>query len=281
MCWVCTIHPSAAPCWRCATVGIAVRKESIGTCDLYFGDCISIMENLSPVNHVIADPPYEKEAHRTMRRTQKSIRTGCNDDLDFAAITDNLRQLATKHMVRLSGGWVMVFCQAEAVGAWRDQFEAQKAKYKRTMVWIKPDSSPQFNSQMPAMGYESIPLAWCGSGHSSWNGGGRRGVFTHLTNDRQRDGRHPTEKPIPLMMELVSLFTKSNQTVLDPFMGSGSTGVACVKSGRKFIGIEKDPVYFDIACERITKAYTQPDLFIEQPKGQTPDLWRTNKEQKT
>lgn len=54
--------------------------------------------------------------------------------------------------------------------------------------------------------------------------------------------------------------------VLDPFMGSGTTGVACVKLGRKFIGIELEPKYFDIACKRIEQAYKQPDMFIEQPK---------------
>ena len=61
-------------------------------------------------------------------------------------------------------------------------------------------------------------------------------------------------------------FLPNKQTILDPFMGSGTTGVACAKMGRKFTGIELDPKYFDIACERIAEAYKQPDLFIEQPK---------------
>jgi site-specific DNA-methyltransferase (adenine-specific) len=56
------------------------------------------------------------------------------------------------------------------------------------------------------------------------------------------------------------------ETILDPFAGSGTTGVACAKLGRKFIGIELDPGYFDIACKRIEDAYKQPDLFIEPPK---------------
>ena len=60
-------------------------------------------------------------------------------------------------------------------------------------------------------------------------------------------------------------------TVLDPFMGSGTTGVACAKMGRKFIGIEIDPKYFDIACERIRKAYDQPDLFVEPPAKATQE----------
>jgi site-specific DNA-methyltransferase (adenine-specific) len=67
------------------------------------------------------------------------------------------------------------------------------------------------------------------------------------------------------MSELVGLFSDYGETVLDPFMGSGSTGVACVKLGRKFIGVEISPEYFDIACERIRKAYAQPDMFIAAP----------------
>jgi site-specific DNA-methyltransferase (adenine-specific) len=87
-----------------------------------------------------------------------------------------------------------------------------------------------------------------------------------LTNPPERDHRHPTEKPIKLFMELLSDFTNKNETILDPFMGSGTTGVACAKLGRKFIGIELDEGYFNIACERIKKAYDQPDLFIELPQ---------------
>ncbi|PBB98822.1 hypothetical protein CK224_09785 [Mesorhizobium sp. WSM3862] len=160
---------------------------------------------------------------------------------------------------------MLAFCQVEAVASWRDAMEVAGLKYKRGMAWVKPDSSPQFNGQMPAQGYECIAAAWCGTGRSNWNGGGRRGVFTHLTNQPDRDGRHPTEKPVPLMRELLSLFTSSGETVLDPFMGSGSTGVACAKLGRPFIGIEIDAGYFEIACERIRKACAQPDMFVEAP----------------
>lgn len=243
-----------------------MRIERIGDAVLYNGDCLEVMASLEAVDHVIGDPPYEKEAHRSMRRTQKSIKTGINADLDFEAITEDLRGGVAREATRLSQGWVLLFCQAEAVGDWRDVLEEAGAKYKRSMIWVKPDSTPQLNGQMPAMGYESMPLAWCGEGHSRWNAGGKRGVYTHLTNQRDRDGRHPTEKPIPLMRELLADFTNPGQTILDPFAGSGTTGVACAKMGRKFIGIDLDPKYFDVACERIEKAYAQGDMFVEAPR---------------
>lgn len=243
-----------------------MHKEIIGDCELYLGDCRDILPDFRVMDHVICDPPYEKEAHRSMRRTQESIKMGINVDLDFSAITDDLRHFIAVQSYRISQGWAMFFCQAEAVGAWRDALELAGAKYKRSMIWVKPDSSPQFNGQMPAMGYESIPLAWCGNGFAKWNGGGKRGVFTHLTNNQEREGTHQTEKPLSLMKELIGLFSDFDQSILDPFMGSGTTGVACVNFGRKFVGVEIEPKYFDIACQRIEKATRQGDLFLEKPK---------------
>ena len=76
---------------------------------------------------------------------------------------------------------------------------------------------------------------------------------------------HPTQKPVALM-EWCLGFLPNAQTILDPFMGSGTTLVACAKLGRAGIGIELDPDYFQIACDRVQKAYDQPDLFVEQPK---------------
>lgn len=76
---------------------------------------------------------------------------------------------------------------------------------------------------------------------------------------------HPNEKPIKLVNRFIRLHTIEGQTVLDPFMGSGTTGVACAKMGRKFIGIEIEPKYFDIACKRIEEAYRQPDMFVAPP----------------
>ena len=76
---------------------------------------------------------------------------------------------------------------------------------------------------------------------------------------------HKSQKPKALIENCIKYI--QGKAVLDPFMGSGTTGVACAKLGRKFIGIEIEPKYFDISCERIQKAYDQPDMFIEQPKA--------------
>jgi site-specific DNA-methyltransferase (adenine-specific) len=242
------------------------REDFAEGVTLYCGDCRDVLPTLSRIDHVITDPPFEKEAHKIGRRTNASINRGVNADLDFDSINEEMRLFIAAESVRLSKGWSLFFCQAEAVGDWRDAIELAGGKYKRPLIWVKPDSSPQFNGQMPSIGYESMPLAWCGSGFPRWNGGGRRGVFTHNTNNSERQGIHPTEKPISLMRELICLFSDNGQTILDPFMGSGTTGVAAVKEGRQFVGIEIDPRYFDIACRRISDALSRPDLFTAAPK---------------
>ena len=88
------------------------------------------------------------------------------------------------------------------------------------------------------------------------------------------EGEHPTQKPIALVLKWLEQFTDNQETILDPFMGSGTTGVACVNLGRKFIGIEREPKYFDIACRRIEQAYSQPRLFTDDaPKSEQDKLF--------
>ena len=250
-----------------------MREEIIGDCRLILGDCREHLSGL-PVDHIITDPPFEKEAHTPIRRTQKSIRSGVHDALDFDAITDDLRLFVPTWASDRCSGWLLAFCQVEAVSTWRDSMEDAGLKYKRGMAWVKPDSSPQFNGQGPAQGYECMALAWCGRGISRWNAGGKRGVYIHNTNGPSRQGTHPTEKPLSLMSELVCDFTSVGDLVADPFTGSGTTAVACALNGRAFVGTEISLEYFDIAVRRIEEAYKQPRLFSEPaPKVQQGALF--------
>ncbi|WP_424360258.1 DNA methyltransferase [Methylocystis parvus] len=87
-----------------------------------------------------------------------------------------------------------------------------------------------------------------------------------LRQNNEPRGDHPTQKPIEVMRWCIGHLPEDARTILDPFMGSGTTGVAAVKLGRKFTGIEIEPKYFDIACRRIADALARPDLFVEAPK---------------
>lgn len=246
-------------------------KVVIGSCTLYREDCRFILPTIR-ADHIITDPPYEEHMHAAKRGekvfgAKRRIRIDGHANpppVDFASI-GAMRQEVTDKIVAACSGWALIFCTPEGVAPWRDALEQAKARYKRACVWVKPDSAPQFNGQGPAMGAEMFVSAWCGGGHSRWNGGGRRNVFTHSCQPPDRTGEHPTEKPISLMGELIELFSSLGDTVADPFMGSGTTGVACIKLGRRFIGVEKDPKYFDLACRRIEDANKQPDMFINAP----------------
>lgn len=252
------------------------RQEIIGDCKLFLGDCREVLPTLLGVDHVITDPPYEREAHdsgrrlngRTLELKDRRVREIDSAPLAFAPMTEALRFWVCAEFNRLSDGWVLAFCQAEAVAAWRSAMEVGGSSWRRAMIWVKPDSAPQLSGDRPAMGYESIAAAWAGAGRSRWNGGGKRGVFTWGKHDPAMGhggagNEHQTRKPLKLMEELVMLFTSPRETVLDAFMGSGSTGVACARLGRGFVGIEREAAYFDIACRRIEEAYRQPRLFDE------------------
>lgn len=246
--------------------GRVSRVEQIGDATLYLGDCREILSSIEDKGHFITDPPYEQRmqslhADFKLRRTDGGPQRKA---LTFDSVQD-LRSPFLDEVARLCDGWLLAFCNVEGVGEWQAAILTRGLKFKTTCIWNKPDSTPKLNGQGPALSYECFTTTWCGKGHAKWNGGGRRGVFTHMTNNADRHGEHPTEKPLSLMRELVGLFSDPGHLICDPFMGSGTTGVACARLGRKFIGIEINPEYFDISCRRIERAFQQPDIFIERP----------------
>ncbi len=256
-----------------------MKVERIGAATLYLADCREVYPLLPSAGAVITDPPYEAEAHGAGRRvlsrgrSQGRARACDAAPLPFAPIAEAERDALARWAAGACSGWLLAFCQAEAVAAWRASIEAAGASWRRAMVWVKPDGSPQLSGDRPAQGYESIAAAWCAGGGSRWNGGGRRGVFTRPKHDPGVGhggacNAHPTQKPVALMRELIALFTWPGDLVADPFMGSGTTGVAALALGRSFIGIERDPAYFDLACARIERAQAQGVLFHELTSAQ-------------
>lgn len=235
-----------------------------GRVRLIEGDMREVVPALPKEHVVITDPPYE-----AVTQGKWGVLAGVEyrdfgtAGIGFTAI-DEMRSDVARALVGACNGWAVVFCQAEGVRAWRDELEAAGARYKRAMVWVKPDAMPQFNGQGPSVGHEMLVSAWCGPGKSHWNGGGRPGTFTHNKNSGGKH-EHPTQKPLSLVSEIVALFSDKDDKILDPFLGSGTSGVAAVKLGRRFSGVEIDPKHFETACARIEAATRQPDLFIEPP----------------
>lgn len=215
-------------------------------------DCSEVLPMLPErgVDHVITDPPYEAEAHTLQRRVKRpvegaasehgggDVRVAAVEPLAFPPITTAERDAAAMAYGALARRWVIVFCQVEAAMKWQDALVAGGLSRRRIGVWVKPDGQPQLSGDRPGMGFESIVFAHA-PGRSRWNGGGRSSVFT-CNKFIPGDGRnvHPTQKPLPLLMELVELFTDPGDLVLDPFCGSGSLGIACVRLGRRYLGMD-------------------------------------------
>lgn len=236
---------------------------------LYCGDCREILPTLGKVDAVVTDPPYAVSVAGAAFKGQPGKGTRNFDffegDDDWAAMIDRVldaAELSLEHAQPHSAYW---WCGHRQFGPLVKLFE-DKGYATRPIVWSKlcPPPAP------PNAGY-SAGAELCVYAYRP----GR--VFNDfrqnsvIVSDSYRHGQpgkvdHPTQKPLKVIEPLIRTSTNGGDVVLDLFMGSGTTGVAAVKLGRKFIGIEIEPKYFDIACRRISEALKQPDLFIEKPK---------------
>ncbi|RJP45466.1 site-specific DNA-methyltransferase [Candidatus Parcubacteria bacterium] len=217
---------------------IFVRKEELAEgVTLYLGDCRDILPRLGRFDAVVTDPPY---------------------GIDYGK----------RGSFRASHGW----------GPWREQvtwdadrperyiFDVIRSCSKEQIIW----GGNYFTDYLPPTmrwlvwdkGQREFSLAdgefaWCSQQKAAR-------IMTYARSSAVLDGKeHPTQKPIEVMKWCLGFVDGS---ILDPFMGSGTTGVAAVKLGRKFTGIEIEPKYFDIACRRISEALKQPDFFVEPAK---------------
>jgi len=219
------------------------REEIIGDCRLILGDCREILPTLGKVDAVVTDPPYGMKWDGTVTVGKNGNgSTGAKAKHYGVTIHGDDKPFDPSPFVSLAPSIM-----------WGFNHFPQHLSRGRCLVWLKrkDDAFGSFLSD--------AEIAWCSEGH---------GVFCFRDQSlmaETMERAHPTQKPVPLMRWCIEQFPNAT-TILDPFMGSGTTGVACVKLGRKFIGIEIEPKYFDIACRRIEQAMAQPDLFVEQPK---------------
>lgn len=213
------------------------RKEVLAEgVELYLGDCRDVLPTLGKVDAVVTDPPYGVSF--------KSGWTGAS----IAGDGDLSVRDAALQMVEYDAA--VVFGDADL---------PKPERTKATLIWHRPGSG-MGDLQFPwKPDYEAIFII--GSGFAGKTRGSS--VITAPWDVFRGDAHHPHQKPAGLMRSLIEVCPGT--LVLDPFMGSGTTGVAAVKLGRRFIGIELDPGYFDIACRRISDALSRPDLFIERP----------------
>lgn len=247
---------------KCYDEGIAALRERlernkvvIGDCTLYNEDCRFVLPTLHGVDLVASDPPYGIAYTTSFRRVSDAPAMLANDDIaPVDTVAMMVRPLRT-------GGAIYLCTRFDVSNQWVVAVESSGCVMKTAIIWDKlnhtaGDLEGDYGCQTELV------------------------LFAHKGRHRLRDGRdvnlwriprpifgdHPTPKPVDLMGRIIRNSSDKGQTILDPFMGSGTTGVAAVKLGRRFIGIEIDKRYFDIACRRIEEAYSQPDMFIETAK---------------
>lgn len=216
------------------------RKEVIGDCTLYLADCMDVMPYLGKVDAVVTDPPYGIgiDGQKENIKGKKSDRKG----YDFKG-WDN----KTPDKIVFD----MIFSISDEQIIWGGNYFQDKIE-KVGRGWLSWDKGQH------GLTMSDNELAYCSINMPSR-------VYIKNRSAIKKDGaQHPTQKPVQLMQWCLS-FLPDSKLILDPFMGSGTTGVACVKEGRSFIGIELDEDYFEIACKRIQDAYAQPDIFVSAP----------------
>lgn len=229
-------------------------KECIGDCTLYQGDCLDILPTLGKVDAVVTDPPY---GIGFKYKSHKDESEGYGEFLTNAVF-------AAEGLCSPSSP-VFIFQAMPQVRNFSDWFPRKWRIYAaaKNFVQMRP-TAMQYS-------FDPVVVWWTDGEGKPWSEGTANRDF-YIANtapvvaspDNPEKG-HPCPRPLDQMMQIVRQWVRPETVCLDPFMGSGTTGVACAKLGRKFIGIELEPKYFDIACKRIEDAYKQPDLFIEPP----------------
>jgi len=232
----------------------------IGDATLYLGDCLEILPTLGKVDAVVTDPPYlltyggcrNSLGGKLAVKNYDNKGGIVNCEIDwpdfmpviFAALKDNAH--------------AYVMANNRHVQNMLNSGEDAGFRFHNLLVWNKGTATPNrwYMKNLEYTGFlykgKAFFINDCGS--------------TQLHKiPNIRNAKHPTEKPPELMAVYIGNSTQRGETVLDPFMGSGATGVACAKLGRKFIGIDIEQKHFDIACKRIEEAYAQPDMFVEPP----------------
>jgi len=203
-------------------------------------DCLNVMKDLPDkcIDHLISDPPYDFETH-SGGVFSGNLKFG---DVSFEHI--NIIPIV-EEFLRISKGWVIIFTSIENLGLIRLVY---KERYIRGGIWDRIVNTPQISGDRPAQAVEGIAILH-NKGRKFWNGGGKAGIWRYMVERGNK--MHETQKPIKLMEQLIVDFTNQDDLILDPFVGGGTTAVACQNLKRNFIGIEKEAKYCEIAKQRL------------------------------
>jgi len=234
------------------------RKEVLADgVEIWLGDCRDVLPMIGRVDAVVTDPPYgigyaKYESH-------------IDDPAEYPAL---IGEVTTRCEALLSDGWMCVFQAAKTAPEWHKWFPERQFRplaLPKTFVQILPCAGPTWATDYALVWSIGKPI----------QRGKSRDWFVCETSDMSlRPKGHPCPRPLNGITHVVDALSEQDDIVLDPFMGSGTTGVACINLGRKFIGIEREPKYYDIARRRIDDALRQPRMnFDPQPQPKQASMF--------
>ena len=225
------------------------------------GDCLEVMQSIpdNSVDFILTDPPYgtNDEKGKCIKRKQDLTSFNVIEwDKEFPLIW-----IEDLHRIMKEDTWGIIFTDNMFISHLWDKLESCALKPRNTFYWIKTNKAPTPRANFKS-NVETCIVFTKGRTNQKWNGGGNQDnyIFLPFVSGNEKE-EHPTQKPKKLFNHFLKLFTNENDTVLDPFAGSGTTGIACLELNRNYILIEKEKKYIDIINERINNYKLQGKLF--------------------
>lgn len=229
-------------------------KVEIGLATLYLGDCAEVLHNIKEVNAIITDPPYGVGFKYEMHDDRPESYDG-----GYGTWLMSIIESAEKKCSPSSP--VFIWQSGTNIHKFAEWFP------RKWRLFIAAKNFVQMRPTAMQYAYDPVIVWWTDGNEKPWSEKTKSRDF-HIANTAPVIGQknnlerqHPCPRPLDQVTHIVTQWCKPGSLILDLFMGSGTTGVACVSTQRKFIGIEKDPKYFDIACQRIENAQRQENLF--------------------
>jgi DNA modification methylase len=248
---------------------LSVRIERIGDATLYLGDALAILPTLDRSDLCVTDAPYRLTTGglSLSSKTMSGIFAAhnyANDGQLVMATIDWADMAKPIYDALVDDADLYVMANDKNLGPAGQAFTAAGFGLHNVLTWdkITPTANRWYMKNI-----EFTLYLWKGRAKTINNPSSKQGIGGNQIDHSS----HPTEKPVWLMANYIINSSHRGETVLDPFMGSGTSGVAAIQSGRKFIGIEIDPRWFDVACERIAGALRQPNLFLDREKYAAPE----------
>jgi site-specific DNA-methyltransferase (adenine-specific) len=256
-----------------------MRKEQIGNATLYLGDCLDILPTLDKVDAVVTDPPYgitncewdKAVALSLFWDITNFIVSFCGEPYTSKEITVNLKHFKEKLIWEkhrpanfANGKYRHLKYTEDIIILAKNKYTFNPQKQPRISDRFRQaqkGNSKQRRTKGSDVSFKTTypPRDW-NTFDADWKLPSNILKFPGVVNNAREKTEHPTQKPLSLMKYLILTYSNVNQIIIDPFMGSGTTGVACVELGRRFIGIEINEKYFDIACKRIEQAVSEDCL---------------------